>query len=144
MYQGSLAARLHQKKVQTFKDIKLKMFDQYNISKNGVESLFYKLSQDNDEHSIFLLCEPGIVSTNLFNVNWFMKHIGRPAIKLLSHSPSKAALCALRCLYDDCNNGDIYVPRGLYQSMGYPRLMKFKKKSYHHVYLKYSEELWVK
>ncbi len=144
VYQGSLASRLHQKKVQSFKDIKLKMFDQYNISKNGVESLFYNLQSEADEHSLFLLCEPGVVSTNLFNSNWFMKHIGRPAIKILSHSPSKAALCALRCLYDDSNNGDMFVPRGLFQIMGYPCKMTYKKKSYHPQYLNYSRDLWNK
>ena len=76
VYMGSLAARLSQKKVSTFKGIKLKTFGQYNISKNGVETLFRELSLNNDEHSLFLLCEPGITSTNLFNANWFMKYIG--------------------------------------------------------------------
>lgn len=126
--QGSLASDLSNPKKKSIYDNNLKLFTQYNISKAGVESLFYHYSEINNDN-IFILAEPGITSTALFNgFKQPIRSIGKGFIKIFSHSPRKASLTLLKGLIESTPNKSFIVPRGLFTISGYPKIKRFPKK----------------
>ncbi len=126
--QGSVAASLiGNKKVDIYNN-KYKLFKQYNISKACVESLWHYYYLNNKDNE-FILTEPGVVSTDLFNnFNWFLRVVGGFAVKVSSHSVEKASLTLLKGLTKDAHNGTYIVPRGTMTIFGYPKIKKFPKR----------------
>ena len=128
--QGSIVGGLKPKKNASLLDIRLKMFDQYNLSKIYLEAYFYKLFTEKKYPNIeYVLTEPGICSTNITrNMNDFIRFNGKWFLKLFFHSPKKASLTLLAGTSDLAKNGDYIIPRGLFTMSGYPKIKEFPTK----------------
>lgn len=128
VFQGSLGAGLHIKKVQSLKETKLGMFQQYFLSKAGIESLFYHYTNTPSSCSFYLV-EPGVTGTDIIrDFVTPIRQIGRVFLKVASHSPDKAALTAMKALQSDTRPNSFIVPRGFLTTMGYPRYKKFPRR----------------
>ena len=129
IFQGSLAAGLHQKKITTLKDKKLSAWQQYIISKSGVEALFYHYSKLEQDQFSFYLVEPGITGTDIIrDFSAFIRWAGKIFLKIFSHSNDKAALTALLAVQSTTDKNSFIVPRGILTFMGYPKIKKFPHK----------------
>ena len=129
IFQGSCTAANRVKKNIDIYSEKLSMWREYSVSKSGVEATFYHYYINNkDNNMMYLLCEPGIVGTDITRYyHPIIRFLGKYFLKVVTHKPPKGALTAIRCLQDDCNDGDYYVPRGIFTFMGYPKKKKFPK-----------------
>lgn len=129
IFQGSLAAGLHQKKITTLKDKSLSAWQRYIISKSCVEALFYHYSKLEQEQFSFYLVEPGIASTDIIReFSPFIRWAGKIVLKVFTHSNDKAALTALLALESTTPKNSYIVPRGLWTISGYPKIKKFPRK----------------
>ena len=129
VFQGSLAAGMHQKKITTLKDKKLSAWQQYIISKSGVGAMFYHYSQLEQNQFSFYLVEPGITGTDIIrDFSAFIRWAGKIFLKVFSHSNDKAALTALLAVQSTTNKNSFIVPRCPGTYMGYPKIKKFPKK----------------
>ena len=129
IFQGSLAAGLHQKKIESLKDKNLSAWQQYIISKSGVEALFYYYSQLALDQFSFYLVEPGITGTDIIrDFSAFIRWAGKVFLKVFSHSNDKAALTTLLALQSATDSNSFIVPRCPGTYMGYPKIKKFPKK----------------
>lgn len=137
IFQGSLASDLKIPKGLDLLDDDSSQWAKYNLSKKCVECLYKYASLENKNDNVsYLLCEPGVSKTSLFNsMNGFLKVFGGLFIKLACHSPKKASLTMLKCLDPNTKNGDVYLPRGFYHINGYPKKFKFKEKRYSYEYI---------
>ena len=131
IFQGSLVAGLKIKKIDSLKNHNLSIWQQYFLSKAGVESLYYHyLWLDHTGLSLYLV-EPGITGTDLIrDFKSPIRQLGHLFLKIFSHSNDKAALTALLALNDSIKDGTYIVPRGLLTISGYPKIKKFPKKRY--------------
>ena len=126
--QGSCVAGFKVKEDIDILDNNIKLFEQYNISKSGVESIFYHYASLNTKHQ-FILTEPGITATDLFNgFNAFLRIAGKIFIKFFSHSQKKACLTLYKGLEENTKNNAYIVPRGIATFMGLPKAKEFPKK----------------
>ena len=129
IFQGSLVAGWHNKKINSLKDKNLSAFQQYIISKSGVEALFYHYSTIENTDFAFYLVEPGITSTDITrDFPGFIHYAGKIFLKVFSHSNDRAALTALLAMQDKTKKNSFIVPRGLGTMMGSPKIKKFPKK----------------
>ena len=128
IFQGSCVAGFKVKEDIDLINNSLSLWGQYNLSKAGVESLFYYYYTSNKDHK-FILAEPGITSSDLFkNLNRTFATLGRQLIKTVSHSLNKACLTLYKGIEKSSSSGDYYVPRGIGTYMGLPKKKKFPKK----------------
>lgn len=136
IFQGSLAAGFCQKNITTLKDKKLSSWQQYIISKSGVEAMFYHYSKLKQNQFSFCLVEPGITSTDIIReFSPFIRWAGKIFLKVFSHSNDRAALTALLAVQSTTENNSFIVPRGLGTYMGYPKIKKFpRKRERNHLY----------
>ena len=96
IFQGSLVAGWHNKKIKSLKDKNLSGFQQYIISKSGVEALYYHYSKLEQNQFSFYLVEPGLTSTDIIrDFPAFIRWAGKIFMSVVSHSNDKAALTAL-------------------------------------------------
>ena len=128
IFQGSLVAGWHLKKIKSLKDTNISFWQQYIISKAGVEALWYQYSQSESPFE-FVLVEPGLSITDIIRefpkvIRWLAKTFS----KLFSHSADKAALTAMLAMQSTTTDGSYIIPRGLFSCRGYPKLKKFPKK----------------
>ena len=129
IFQGSLVAGWKNKKINSLKDKNLAGFQQYIISKSGVEALFYHYSQLKQDQFSFYLVEPGLTSTDIVrDFPSFIRWAGKIFMKVVSHSNDKAALTAMLALQSSTEKNAFIVPRGLGTYMGYPKIKPFPKK----------------
>ena len=128
IFQGSLAAKLHEKKIDSLKVNHLSSWQQYCISKSGVEALFYHYSQ-NDSKNSFYLVEPGITSTEIIrDFPTVIRVLGKGFLKVFSHSNERAALTAMMALQSTTEKNSFIVPRGPLSCAGLPKIKKFPKR----------------
>ena len=128
IFQGSLAAAAHLKKINSFKDTNISFWQQYFISKAGVEALFYHYSHSESPHE-FICVEPGIAITGIVReFSNIIKSLARTFSKVFSHSADKAALTALCAIQSTTPSGSFIIPRGLFHLRGYPKIKKFPKR----------------
>ena len=126
--QGSLAAKLHEKKIDSLKVNHLSSWQQYCISKSGVEALFYHYSQNNSKNSFYLV-EPGITSTEIIrDFPTVIRVLGKGFLKVFSHSNERAALTAMVALQSTTEKNSFIVPRGPLSCAGLPKIKKFPKR----------------
>lgn len=129
VFQGSLVAGWKNKNIKSLKDKNISAFQQYIISKSGVEALFYHYSQLEQNQFSFYLVEPGLTSTDIIrDFPTPIKQMGRIFLKIVSHSNDKAALTALLALQSSVDKNSFIVPRGLGTYMGYPKIKRFPHK----------------
>ena len=128
IFQGSLAAGWHLKKIKSYKDKNISFWQQYLISKAGVEALFYHYLQKGLSHE-FILVEPGIAITGIVrDFSAIIRGLAKFFSKIFSHSADKASLTALLAVQSTTENGSYIVPRGWFDWRGYPKFKKFPKK----------------
>ena len=126
--QGSLGAGFHLKKINSLKEKDLSSWQQYMISKAGVEMLYYHYSLFNNDKASFYLVEPGVTDSSIIrDFHTPIRQMGKVFLKVASHSPKKAALTAMLALQSDVKPCYI-VPRGLFTWSGYPKIKTFPKK----------------
>lgn len=126
IFQGSFVAGYRLKKIKFLKDENISAWQQYLISKAGVESTFYHYSNYENKDFSFYLVEPGLTSTDI--VRDFptpIRQMGKVFLKIVSHSNDKAALTALLAVQAKTERNSFIVPRGLLTYMGYPKIKKF-------------------
>ena len=127
IFQGSFVAGYHLKKIKSLRDKDISAWQQYLISKSGVEALYYHYINNNPTSSFYLV-EPGLTNSDIIrDFPAFIRWLGHLFMKTVSHSTDKAALTAIYALQS--NVGPCYiVPRGLLTFMGYPKVKVFPKK----------------
>ena len=127
--QGSLGAGWKIKKIKSLNEtIQLSHWQQYMISKAGVEMLYYHYSNMELNHISFYLVEPGLTKTDIIREFPFpIKQMGKLFLLFFSHSKSKAALTALLALQKDVKPCYI-VPNFFFTWRGYPIIKPFPKK----------------
>lgn len=129
IFQGSLVAGWHDKKITSLKDKNLSGFQQYIISKSGIEALYYHCTKLEQNQFSFYLVEPGLTSTDIVrDFPAFIRWAGKIFMKVVSHSSDKAALTAMLAMQSTTEKNSYIVPRGLGTYMGYPKIKKFPKK----------------
>ena len=129
IFQGSLVAGWRNKKINSLKDKSLSAFQQYIISKSGVEAIFYHYAQMEQNGFSFYLVEPGITSTDIIrDFPSFIRWAGKIFLKVFSHSSDRAALTALLAMQTETKKNSFIVPRSLGAMMGSPKIKKFPKK----------------
>ena len=129
IFQGSVVAKLHDKKLKKLQDKNISSLQQYCISKSGVEALFYHYSQMNDKNNSFYLVEPGITSTDITrDFPSAIKVLGKGFLKVFSQSNERAALTAMKALQTTTEKNSFIVPRGLLSFTGMPKIKKFPKR----------------
>ena len=127
IFQGSLVAGWRNKKIDSLKDKNLGGFQQYIISKSGVEALFYHYSKLEQNQFSFYLVEPGLTSTDIIrDFPAFIRWAGKIFLKVVSHTNDKAALTAMLAVQSTTEKGSFIVPRFNYR--GYPKIKKFPHK----------------
>lgn len=149
LIEGSLIARWASYKSHKYDLIRASstQFKSYNISKIGVENLFYYYTTHNQNPNLkFLLAEPGICKTEI--IKSFPEWIKAPAnlvLRVFTHSPQKGGLTSLHLLSEDHHNGDIMIPRGLFSINGLPRSRsKFSSRTKKHQQIIADGELIIK
>lgn len=129
IFQGSLVASWHDKRIKTLQDKNLSSFQRYIISKSGVECLFYHYVNYGNPNFHFVLVEPGITNSEIIrDYPTPIRQMGHVFLKVASHSVEKAALTALKGLESTTEDNTFIVPRGLFTCMGYPKFKKFPHK----------------
>lgn len=128
IFQGSLAAGFHLKNIESLKDKNISLWQQYFISKAGVEALFYHYSLSELPFD-FILVEPGIAITGIVrDFSSIIKFLARIFSRIVSHGADKAALTAMLAIQSTTKNNSYIVPRGLFTWRGYPKFKSFPKK----------------
>lgn len=129
IFQGSLCAMLKTKQIDNLKEKNLSMWQQYFISKSGVEALFYHYAKMPNQQPSFYLVEPGVTSTAIIrDFPLVIRHLGKVFLKVASHSNEKAALTAMLALNESTPKNSFIVPRALWAIRGYPKIKKFPEK----------------
>ena len=128
IFQGSLAAGYYFKKPEDLYKYKASSFQQYCLSKAGVEELYNHYQKLDLENLSFYLVEPGLTSTDILRDFPFpIKQLGSLFLKVASHSVKKASLTALLALQENVKPCYI-VPRSPFEWRGYPKIKAFPKK----------------
>lgn len=128
IFQGSLAAGYYFKKPDDLYEYKTSSFQQYCMSKAGVEEIYNHYRSLGLEHLSFYLVEPGLTSTDILRDFPFpIKQLGTLFLKVASHSVRKASLTALLALQESIHPCYI-VPRSPFTWRGYPKIKPFPKK----------------
>lgn len=129
IFQGSLVAGWHDKKIESLKDKNLSGFQQYIISKSGIEALYYHYTKLEQNQFSFYLVEPGLTSTDIIrDFPAFIRWAGKIFMRVVSHSSDKAALTAMLAVQSTTEKNSYIVPRGIGTYMGYPKIKIFPKK----------------
>ena len=128
IFQGSLAAGYYFKKPDSLNKYKASSFQQYCMSKAGVEEIYNHYRSLGLENLSFYLVEPGLTSTDILRDFPFpIKQLGSLFLKVTSHSVRKASLTALLALQENIHPCYI-VPRSPFAWRGYPKIKPFPKK----------------
>ena len=105
------------------------MFRQYFLSKACVEALFYYYNKQENLAPSFYLVEPGVTNSEIIrDFPAVIRFLGKIFLKLVSHSPEKAALTAMKALDSNVEKGTYLVPRGLCTYRGLPKVKAFPKR----------------
>ena len=129
IFQGSVVAGWRNKKIESLKDKNLSGFQQYIISKSGIEALYCHYTKLEQKQFSFYLVEPGLTSTDIIrDFPAFIRWAGKIFMRVVSHSSDKAALTAMLAVQSTTEKNSYIVPRGIGTYMGYPKIKKFPKK----------------
>lgn len=112
---------------------KYQKWQAYSQSKLANQMFMRELARrlgENQAKAISVAAHPGVSSTDLFKTTGvFMKKV---ALKLISHTPDKAALSILRAACDlEVENGSYWGPSGVFGCKGSPVKAKLMPKTLH-------------
>ena len=131
--QGSMASFMYKytnKTKDAFIYGEYKLMKVYAMSKLCCSNLYVFFRDHNKNPNVkYLLCEPGVASTNLFNQSsmWFKKPLNS-IFKGLTNTARVGCLSACKLMCDVCANGDYYRPHHLFSAKGLPKKAYFNDK----------------
>ncbi|MCQ2772186.1 MAG: SDR family NAD(P)-dependent oxidoreductase [Bacilli bacterium] len=100
---------------------------QYSASKRGVMNM-YSLALDMGIKAN--MTHPGVTGTDIIrDYGPIIRKLGNGFLYIFTHKPSRAALGIVKACYSN-NSNEYYVPRGLFEISGYPKLVKLPKKAH--------------
>lgn len=116
----------------------------YGRSKRMMMANILALKNSFSDNQVFInLVHPGVCATELFEKShskFFMKVI-YPLMKLIFHSPKKAALNVIKAIFTDTKLDEWITPKGLFEVWGYPKVKRMNKKLYNAEYISQVEEI---
>ncbi len=117
-----------------FKDIQLSHCHNnikvYAVSKRFMMANTLSLKQTLQHSSIDVnIVHPGVCATELFTKSHskIFNLIAYPLMKIVFHSPKKAALNIIKGIFVETCENEWIVPKGLFGVWGYPKVAKMKK-----------------
>ena len=117
-----------------FKDIQLSHCHNnikvYAVSKRFMMANTLSLKQTLQHSSIDVnIVHPGVCATELFTKSHskIFNLIVYPLMKIVFHSPRKAALNIIKGIFVETSENEWIVPKGLFGVWGYPKVAKMKK-----------------
>jgi len=131
-YMSSIGAYFARINFEDFFENKKKKYHKFRVyanSKLAMNSIFDKYAENEEyKNMTFVLTHPGITYTPLiykaYKLKWFHA-LARGFMKLVWHTPAKAALSALKGF--DSETTIKIGPRALFATTGYPHRWKIKK-----------------
>ena len=102
----------------------------YAISKRFMMANTLSLKQSLKNSPIDVnIVHPGVCATELFTKSHskLFNLVVYPLMKLIFHSPRKAALNIIKGIFIETDNNEWIVPRGIFEVWGYPKIAKMKK-----------------
>lgn len=131
IFQGSFMTMFSKYKKGALSNKNSHGFKAYNISKLGVESVFYNFVKNNgDTNMVYALAEPGACRSNIYhNLNKILIPFADLFMSVFFHSTEKGALPAFMLAANpNIKNGDMLIPRGILSLSGFPKKGKIRKK----------------
>lgn len=129
--QGSLASFAHKyKKSEKFINGTCSSKKQYCLSKLCCSNLYVYYRDNNKNVNVkYLLCEPGVAATNLFNnMTGWVKKVTYFLLYKFSNNSLVGSLNACKVMCDVAANGDYYRPGQLFTMRGLPKKGIFPSK----------------
>ena len=134
IFVSSLAANFYKINFSDFQSLHTKSrMKVYATSKRIMMANTISLKKALENSSIDVnITHPGICATELFTkshsklFNIFIY----PLMKLVFHSPKKAALNIIKAIFVETKENEWVAPRGLFGAWGYPKVLRFKKSIY--------------
>ncbi len=131
IFVSSLAANFYKINFSDFQSLHTKnKMKVYGISKRIMMANAITLKNSLENSSIDVnIAHPGICATELFTkshsklFNIFIY----PLMKIVFHSPKKAALNMIQAIFVETEENEWVAPRGLFGAWGYPKVLRFKK-----------------
>ena len=131
IFVSSLAANFYKINFSDFQSLHTKSkMKVYGISKRIMMANAISLKNSLENSSIDVnITHPGICATELFTkshsklFNIFIY----PLMKIVFHSPKKAALNIIKAIFVETDENEWVAPRGLFGAWGYPKVLKIKK-----------------
>ena len=134
IFVSSLAANFHKINFSDVQNLHCKnKMKVYAISKRFMMANTLSIKSTLDEHTIDInIVHPGVCATELFTKSHsaFFNALIYPLMKLVFHSPKKAALTIIKGIFAETKMEEWIVPGGLFGVWGYPKVKKMKKNIY--------------
>ena len=105
----------------------------YAISKRYMMANILSIKNEIEENTIDInIVHPGVCATELFTKSHskLFNNIIYPLMKLIFHSPKKAALTIIKGVFTETKFNEWIIPGGLFGVWGYPKVKKMKKSIY--------------
>ena len=131
IFVSSLAANFYKINFSDFQSLHTKnKMKVYGISKRIMMANAITLKNSLENSSIDVnITHPGICATELFTKSHskLFNIFVYPLMKIVFHSPKKAALNIIKAIFVETNENEWVAPRGLFGAWGYPKVLKIKK-----------------
>lgn len=131
IFVSSLAANFYKINFSDFQSLHTKSkMKVYAISKRIMMANTISLKKSLKNSSIDVnITHPGICATELFTKSHskLFNIFVYPLMKIVFHSPKKAALNIIKAIFVETKENEWVVPRGLFGAWGYPKVLRFKK-----------------
>ena len=131
IFVSSLAANFYKINFSDFQSLHTKnKMKVYGISKRIMMANAITLKNSLENSSIDVnITHPGICATELFTKSHskLFNIFVYPLMKIVFHSPKKAALNIIKAIFVETKENEWIVPRGLFGAWGYPKVLRFKK-----------------
>ena len=134
IFVSSLAANFNQINFSDVQNLHCKSkMKVYAISKRFMMANTLSIKNKLDAHTIDInIVHPGVCATELFTKSHskLFNVLIYPIMKLVFHSPKKAALNIIKGIFVETKTEEWIVPGGLFGVWGYPKIKKMKKSLY--------------
>lgn len=134
IFVSSLAANFYKINFSDFQSLHTKnKMKVYGISKRIMMANAITLKNSLENSSIDVnITHPGICATELFTKSHskLFNIFVYPLMKIVFHSPKKAALNIIKAIFVETKENEWVAPRGLFGAWGYPKVLRFKKSIY--------------
>jgi len=130
VFTTSITSKMYKINYSDFYSLKTKSYiKRYGRTKVAINNMYYYfLDKYKNSNIIFSLVHPGATYTPLIQKgykNKVFEHMANIFMKLVFHTPEKAALTDLYAINKD--SASLVGPRGFLELSGYPKIIKIKK-----------------